>query len=97
MKTIILFVAVVCGTAVGIVADNNDDGAHHAVHAKGVANRRMLITKNEVRDDHYLWTDNSSYILLILQFVLLIILMQYICIISVSLLLFMIGHCPIDQ
>ena len=50
MKTIILFVAVVCGTAVGIVADNNDDSAHHyTVHAK-VANRRMLITKNEVRE-----------------------------------------------
>ena len=49
MKTIVLFVAVVCGTAVGIVADNNDDSAHHlTVHAK--ANRRMLITKNEVRE-----------------------------------------------
>jgi len=53
MKTIVLFVAVVCGTAVGIVADNNDDGARRTVHAKGVANRRMLITKNEVRN-HFL-------------------------------------------
>ena len=66
MKTIILFVAVVCGTAVGIVADNNDDGAHHTVHAKGVANRRMLITKNEVRNHFY--RRITAVILLILQF-----------------------------